>query len=105
MKKTIRRSKNIIPCPSRENTQLSFVDSKDLNEEVTLKIPLGDPVPKLQASFTAVAVQGLGYFWLQSLCRETLTLPQAANSPAILTMLHIGVMVSLLEAATFVSKD
>lgn len=39
-KKTIRRNKNIIPCPSRENSQLSFVDSKDLIEGVTLKSPL-----------------------------------------------------------------
>lgn len=61
--------------------------------------PLGDPVPRLQHSFSAVAVQGLGYFWLQSLCHETLTLPHAANSLAILTMLHIGVMVSLLGSS------
>lgn len=56
-------------------------------------------MPRLQHSFTAVAVQGLGYFWIQSLCHETLTLPHAANSLAILTMLHIGVMGSLLGSS------
>lgn len=59
IEKTVRRIQNIIPCSSRESTQLGFVDSKEAIAEVTLKSPLGDPVPSLQSSFRAAAARDL----------------------------------------------
>lgn len=51
--------------------------------EVTLKSPLGDPVPSLQSSFRAAAARDLA-ICLQSLCHEIVTLSHSPNSPALL---------------------
>lgn len=105
MKKTIRRNKNIIPCPSRENTQLSFVDSKDLNEGANLKSPL-----ETQCQDCSTASQRWPFRdWAISGSRLCVTKHWHFPMPLI-PWLSLQCYTSeswsvCLEAATFVSQD